>query len=74
MFDLLYDFFLNTVFSTVDNADLLEGINYDFGAYGTITLQEYLSLTCSLISLIIIVVLCSLFVYKLIKLVGGFLK
>ena len=74
MFDALYDFFLNNVFGSVDNTDLMEGINFDFGAYGSITLQEYLSLTCALISLITIVVFCCLFVYKIIRLIGGLIR
>ena len=74
MFDALYDFFINIVFASNDNMDLMEGINFDFGAYGSITLIEYLSLTCALISLITIVVLCCLFVYKIIKLIGGLIR
>ena len=74
MFDALYDFFLNIVFASENNMDLLEGINFDFGSYGPITLIEYLSLTCALISLITIVVLCCLFVYKIIKLIGGLIR
>lgn len=74
MFDALYDFYLNIVFTSENNMDLLEGINFDFGSYGTITLIEYLSLTCALISLITIVVLCCLFVYKIIKLIGGLIR
>ena len=74
MFDALYDFFINIVFASNDNMDLMEGINFDFGAYGSITLIEYLSLTCALISLITIVVLCCLFVYKIIILIGGLIR
>lgn len=44
------------------------GIRYDmvFGA----SLPEYLAFICSIVSLIIILVLCCLFIYRLIRVVG----
>ena len=45
-----------------------EGIKYDM------PLADWLSTTATIISITIIVVLCCLFVYKIIKLIGGLIR
>lgn len=67
MLQALYDFFYNTVFN-YDTMPLMEERITLMGA--TLQVDEYLSWLCSIISLIFIVVLCCLFIYRLIRLVG----
>ena len=80
MWSYLYQFFYNTVFKYISSSGQ-QGASYlkfmeaqvNFGGV-TFTMQEYLSNLCTLISLIFIVVLCCLFVYKIIKLIGGLIR
>lgn len=52
------DFYLDDLVLTIGNNDTTMGFS------------EYLALICSIVSLIIILVLCCLFIYRLIRVVG----
>ena len=77
MYELIYEFFADTIF----NADL-ELLTFQFysktdlvdGTIYTYSMNEWLCHTASIISITIIVVLCCLFVYKIIKLIGGLIR
>lgn len=66
MFDLLYNYF-NTLF--YDTNGITYELNFDIGGF-TVGFNDWLCYTCALISLIFILVLCCLFIYRLIRLVG----
>lgn len=77
MFGLLYDFFLNLFYDYADTNSFME-LRYTFKFYNnghddvlqTIEVGDYLATLCSIVSLIIILVLCCLFIYRLIRVVG----
>ena len=46
----------------------------DTGAVAYLSISDWLSTTATIISITIIVVLCCLFVYKIIKLIGGLIR
>lgn len=77
MFGLLYDFFVNLFYDYIDTNSFME-LCYTFKFYNngqnetlqTLEVGEYLASVCALVSLIIILVLCCLFIYRLIRVVG----
>lgn len=89
LWDLIRDFFVQHIFGgTTKNGTNFAGFvafitnngnltTYSFrlplGDY-SIGLGDWLSTTATIISITIIVVLCCLFVYKIIKLIGGLIR
>lgn len=70
MFGLLYDYFYN-LFGWLDSSGTFADIFFVISDGGvSIYLDQYLSLLCSIISLIVIIILCCLFIYRLIRVVG----
>ena len=51
----------------------LVDMNFNVGGYD-FSLAEYLGATATIISITIIVVFCCLFVWKIIKLIGGLIR
>lgn len=83
MFLALYQFFENIFYSSdifEDDGHLLEALKttFSFGYYegvpATMEIGQYLVFICSLISFVIILVLCCLFVFKIVKLIGGLIR
>ena len=70
MLSALFDYFY-ALFDTSNNLRLQSFYN-DFQAYTgyDFDLSTYFAYICSIISLIFIVVICCLFIYRLIRLVG----
>lgn len=77
MLQSIYSFFENIFCTFVAdyNGDFpFDDLLFQLGVGNTISLSRYLTLLCSIVSMIIIVVLCCLFVYKIIKLIGGLIR
>lgn len=90
LWDLIRDFFVQLIFGGTDSNGtmydcVVDGNSYtsDFvfdmgnptlGSSHTIALGDWLSTTATMISITIIVVLCCLFVYKIVKLIGGLIR
>ena len=79
LYDLIYEFFETHIFNDSYSALLGElYVPFFYESDGTtqvyVTLQTWLCSTASVISITIIVVLCCLFVYKIIKLIGGLIR
>lgn len=84
MLQALFDFFLSLFVLDMNDSGgslsdgyvliqhLVNGGDYELVFGGTT--PEYLAFICSIISLIFILVLCCLFIYKIIKLVGGLIR
>ena len=72
MYDSLFEFFETYIFNDNYSA-LLDDTEVGFFNV-SISLQSYLCTLASLISIIFILVLCCLFVYKIIKLIGGLIR
>lgn len=85
MLQLLIDYFTNLFQGYFSWSDLSmnemlvrisNGMRYDFNTSQNVydfiemSMTEYLAMICSLVSLIIILVLCCLFIYRLIRVVG----
>lgn len=70
MLRALLDFF-DPLFS--DPYGVLDDMYFNVG-HIELSLVDYLKYLCAYISLIIIIVLCCLFVYKIIKLVGNLIR
>lgn len=81
LYDLIFEFFITHVFycsaSAPNMSFLLDDMSFTIGQgdYAfTLSFDQYLAHTASIISITIIVVLCCLFVYKIIKLIGGLIR
>ena len=79
MYGAIFDFFYTKVFTNTGEHGyfFLEDMYFQVGNESThfqLTFQEWLCHTASIISITIIVVLCCLFVYKIIKLIGGLIR
>ena len=79
MFQALFDFFNNLIMGLefYSTGDTLDDISISLGTGGNVAnlnMSDYLSFLLAFVSLIIIVVLCCLFVVKIIKLVGGLIR
>lgn len=72
MFDALMNYFWS-IFNTEDFAYFTEVSTFTIGG-AELTITDYLAFLCTLVSLVFIVVLCCLFVYKIIKLIGGLIR
>lgn len=57
-----------------DENGLLVATNRVFNDSIYLDLPSYFALLCSIISLIIIVTLCALFIWKIVKLIGGLIR
>lgn len=68
MLGLLYDFFLDNLYRYSFPIQL-DDISLSIGGMD-MSLGEYLAFLLSLVSFIIIIVLCCLFIYRLIRVVG----
>lgn len=68
MLSLLYHYFYD-IFEFLDTISPFQDMEWVIGNTN-IFLADYLSFICSLVTLIIIVVLCCLFIYRLIRVVG----
>ena len=75
MLDALFEYF-NNLFGYTLNLDIEYKINQAVVNIGGVDfkLSQWLAVTCSYVCLIIIFVLCCLFVYKIIKLIGGLIR
>lgn len=69
MLQLLIDFFYNLFDAELPDTNYVSDITINFGNSinypGVMGLDLYLSLICSLISLIVIIILCCLFIKKI---------
>lgn len=68
---VLYDFVIDENSFT---SDYLFEIGNSTGASHSIAMGDWLSTTATIISITIIVVLCCMFVYKIVKLIGGLIR
>lgn len=68
MFNLLLEFFDTLFFE--DYFGWSTDVKFDFFNLQNCSLHDYFTFVASLISLIIILVLCCLFIYRLIRVVG----
>lgn len=69
MFGLLFEFWYNLISTFSDKNGFLETEFEWFGR--NIQIDEYLSFLASFISGVFIVILCCLFIWKMVKLIGG---
>lgn len=69
MYENLLDFFKNTLFGNLLQGNLLTTITYQIGGIN-VTLLDYICMTLSLVMLITIFILCLMFIFKIIKIVG----
>lgn len=72
LFDAIYDYF-SALFNTNLFGDYFDDITFDIGS-GTLNLSTWFVAMFTIISFIIILVLCCLFVYRIIRLVGGLIS
>lgn len=77
MLNLLYNYYVNILYNGLASNDyvrrILDNVNFDIGGYN-VAFGSWLAFTASIISITIIVVLCCLFIYKIIKLIGGLIR
>lgn len=74
MIDELYNFFANLFISNSGDFDFFNSFYSISRNDIEIEFYQYLAGLCSVISLIFIVVLCCLFVYKIVRLIGGLIR
>lgn len=68
MFLLLYEYFY-TLFEPLDTISPFQDMSWNIGD-SSIYLADYLTFISSIISLVIILVLCCLFIYRLIRVIS----
>lgn len=68
-----YDFEAEEAYDSYLN-DFAFTFNDSYGAKLSLGLADWLSTTATIITITIIVILCALFVYKIIKLIGGLIR
>lgn len=77
MLEALYNFFAQNIFiaSPTTNTGIYKFLTIQLTVGNTtMRVYEYLSSLGCIISIILILVLCCLFVYKIIKLIGGLIR
>lgn len=75
MLQALFDFYYDLFYVEFMGGATFTDIEYQFGYMNfVIDVQTYFAITCSVITLIIILVVCWLFVYKIIRLIGGLIR
>lgn len=72
MWGTIFDFIYNTLLNTQSNYYLNKYLGQL--VYADVTMRHYLAILISLVVLIFIFVLCCLFIYRIIKLVGGLIR
>lgn len=75
LFELIYNYFWGLLCPSGEIGSLDTYMNVTFSLFDeSFVLFEYLALILTFISFIFIIVLCCLFVYKIVRLIGGLIR